>query len=88
VASKILAGVFAIAVLTVGGYTYWYYSDSPGESSCRQPSGEPAQITVPLPCCQEPTRASCLQPADVPCCKEDDSPVAPETLAIAPREVK
>ena len=25
--SKILAGVLAVAVLTVGGYAYWQYSD-------------------------------------------------------------
>ena len=87
-ASKLLAVIFAVAVLTVGGYTYCHYSDCPCESSCSQSSGEPAQITVPLPCCQEPTRACCLQAPDIACCKDDDGPVAAETLAIAPREVK
>jgi len=86
VASKILAGIFAIAVLTVGGYTYWHYSDCPCDSSCDQSAGEQITITVPRPCCQEPTRSSCLQATDVECCKDIDT--GAETLTIAPREVK
>jgi len=32
VISKILAGVFAVAVLTFGGYAYWQYADGPAEN--------------------------------------------------------
>jgi hypothetical protein len=92
-ASKILAAVFAVAVLSVGGYTYWQYAD--GTHCCAtkvqapEPStGSPA-ASLSLPCCQEPSRTSCvsLAPGES-CCDDTPAAAGPEVLTIAPREVK
>jgi hypothetical protein len=81
--SKVLAGVFAVAVLTVGGYAYWQYTDGTHCCGTQAPADESASATPP--CCQELSRMSCpLSGTDVP----TSSPVAPELLAIEPREVK
>jgi hypothetical protein len=83
--SKIIAGVLAAAVLTVGGYAYWEYSsDTPG--SCHQ-STEPCSVqsTATPPCCQEPSRTG---KAGEPCCCCEGEEGTPEVLAIAPRELK
>jgi len=85
--SKILAAVFAVAVLTVGGYAYWHYSDC-----CGTPPTAPQQptSTEAPPCCQEPSRTSCVGLSTSARCCEDDlnSAGTPEVLAIQPREVK
>lgn len=94
-ASKILAAVLAVAVLSVGGYTYWQYAEGHGccgtrtaTSAGELPTACPSDATVP-PCCQEPSRSSCLSAsADIPCCEDAPATAAPEVLAIQPREVK
>lgn len=83
--SKIIAGVLAAAVLTVGGYAYW--NCSCGTNDTPQESVTPCShstATVP-PCCQEPSRIKVS--AEGCCCGEGDEGI-PEVLAIAPREVK
>lgn len=96
-ASKILAGLLAVAVLSVGGYTYWQYAD--GHGCCGTRTVAPADdlsVGCPSheaisPCCQEPSRSSGLSTADdSPTCCEDAPAAAPtpEVLAIRPREVK
>jgi len=92
-ASKILATVLAVAVLSVGGYTYWQYADGTGCCGTQAPTPESSTgcpaASIDMPCCQEPSRTSCitLGPGES-CC--DDGPAAsgPEVLTIAPREVK
>ena len=94
-ASKILAGLLAVAVLSVGGYTYWQYADGHGccgprtaTSTGDTPTACPSDATV-SPCCQEPSRTSCLGlSTDSPCCEDAPTKAAPEVLAIQPREVK
>ena len=89
-ASKILAGLLAAAVLTVGGYTYWNYG-----GHCCGTTSQPTQSTgcpsdtETSPCCQEPSRTSCVGlPPGESCCEDVSSPAAPEVLVIPPREVK
>ena len=91
--SKILAVTLAVAVLTVGGYTYWQYAD--GTPCCGTRAQTPEASTgcpaasVSLPCCQEPsrvTRAS-LSPGES-CCEDAPAANSPEVLAVMPREVK
>lgn len=86
--SKVLAGLLAVAVLTVGGYAYWQYTD--GTSPCCGTKAAADQPTCDIPpCCQEPSRGSCpLAITDNPACCEETTPAAPEALAIQPREVK
>ena len=92
-ASKILAAVFAVAVLSVGGYTYWEYAD--GSRCCGSNGATPEPTTgcpivsVALPCCQEPARTSCvsLAPGES-CCDQPAAAPSPEVLSIPPREVK
>ena len=89
-APKILATLLAIAVLTVGGYTYWQYAD--GGHCCGSranvPSTEPTDTTAP-PCCQEPSRTSCFSlPPGEGCCEDLPAVKSPEVLDIPPREVK
>ncbi|HJZ94283.1 MAG TPA: hypothetical protein VKE40_25685 [Gemmataceae bacterium] len=94
--SKILVGVLGVAVLSVGTYVYWQSinntpdrpTDQPGVTG-RCPSDSAA------PCCQQPSRSSCLTPvADEGCCNEGcctdlgTKSGAAEALAIPPREVK
>ena len=84
--SKVLAGVFAVAVLTAGGYAYWQYTE--GAHCCGTQPTASESCDTPA-CCQEPSRASCtLAVSDAPgCCSESD-PVQAEVVAIQPREVK
>jgi hypothetical protein len=86
--SKVLAGVFAVAVLTVGGYAYWQYTD--GAPCCGTRAAAEQSTSDTPPCCQEPSRASCpFAATDAPACCDESSPaVAAEALAIQPREVK
>src|SRR5262249_17663394 len=90
VISKILAGVFAVTVLTVGGYAYWQYADGPAENPTH-PSGCSSQPAPMPPCCHQPSRAtSGSSDTVVPCC---DLPLTPdslgaEELTIPPREIK
>lgn len=81
--SKILAGVFAVMVLTAGGYAYWQYASNPNDSPA--PTEGCSTRTTPVPCCQEPSRTCAIAP---PCCSELDGDTSPEVLAIEPREVK
>jgi hypothetical protein len=90
VISKILAGVFAIAVLTVGGYAYWQYADGTADTPT-QPSGCSSQPTPMPPCCQEPSRStSGSTDTVVPCCEMPTTanPLGAEELTIPPREIK
>lgn len=92
-ASKILAAVFAVAVLSVGGYTYWEYADGTPCCGTNAPAPESTTgspiVSVALPCCQEPPRASCvsLAPGES-CCDEPATVTSPEVLKIPPREVR
>jgi hypothetical protein len=93
-ASKILASLLAVAVLSVGGYTYWQYADghccgprtatSTGELSTGCPS-----TGATAPCCEEPSRTSCPSlSTDSPCCEDAPTSATAEVLAVQPREVK
>jgi hypothetical protein len=86
--SKVLAGVLAVAVLTVGGYAYWQNTD--GSHCCGTQPTDPVSATDYPDCCQEPSRASCcpLTATDAPACCQESAPAEPEVLAIAPRELK
>jgi hypothetical protein len=91
--SKILAVTLAVAVLTVGGYTYWEYAD--GAPCCGVQAQTPEASTgcpaasVSLPCCQEPSRSGPVSLASVEaCCEEAPARNGPEVLAVMPREVK
>ena len=84
--SKILAGVMAAAVLTVGGYAYWQNSSPSSENPAQSAGACPSQSTGLPPCCQEPSRISLA--AKPSCCTEDENDSAPEVLAIRPRELK
>ena len=91
--SKVLAVVFAVAVLSVGGYTYWQFAD--GSSCCGTKAQSPEAstrcpaVSVSLPCCQDPSRVTyfSVSAGEVSC---EDAPPAtgPEVLAVMPREVK
>jgi hypothetical protein len=91
-ASKLLAVVLAAAVLTVGGYTYWEFADG---GCCKAKAPAEATATTPCdsatpPCCQEPSRTSCiaLAPGEG-CCEDLPSTVgSSEVLTIMPHEVK
>jgi hypothetical protein len=91
--AKILAGLLAVAVVSVGGYTYYQYSDgSPCCASRSQTSapstGCPSESDTP-PCCTEPSRTSCMTlPAGEGCCDDPPSKSSTEVLNIPPREVK
>jgi len=85
--SKVLAGVFAVAVLTAGGYAYWQYTD--GAPCCRTQTAADTEPSDQAPCCQELGRMSCpLSPAVAPACCDESDAGAPEVLAIQPREMK
>jgi hypothetical protein len=92
VLSKILAGVLAVGVLTVGGYAYWQQSSDcccDTTTDQQQPSSDcPAQSDETPSCCQAPSRASLTKHTDASCCDSLDSVVSAETLDIPPREVK
>jgi hypothetical protein len=91
--SKILAVTLAVAVLTVGGYTYWQYADG---TPCRGTHGQTSEAStgcpaasVSLPCCQEPSRSGPVSlSAGETCCEGAAAPTGPEVLAVMPREVK
>jgi hypothetical protein len=84
--SKVLAGVFAVAVLTVGGYAYWQYTDGAPCCGTQAPDQSAANTT---PCCQEPSRGACpFASTDAPGCCDESGTVTPEVVAIQPREVK
>ena len=91
---KILAAVLAVAVLSVGGYTYWHYSDGhccPLQAAANQlATSEPATAETPS-CCQPPSRTDCVNLSTADGCCEDivmTGPGSPEVLDIPPREVK
>jgi hypothetical protein len=85
--SKILAGVMAVAVLTVGGYAYWQYSD--GSACCGTAPATQQSAAEQPSCCQEISRSSCCADVATPCCSEaSPSTGDAEVLAIQPREVK
>lgn len=81
--SKILAGLLAVAVLSVGGYTFWQFTDG----HCCGSRTEFVRSTQgdPPPCCQQPSRTSCLSLSTEDGCCND---ATPEVLDIPPREVK
>ena len=88
--SKILAGVFAVAVLTVGGIAYWQYANCCADTSTLSSgcSSEPAPTP---PCCQQPLRStSSSSDTVVPCCEMPTTLDLPgvETLTVPPREIK
>jgi hypothetical protein len=89
--SKVLAAVLVVAVLSVGGYTYWQYADSPCCTPI-QPRNTPVTTAVVEPvtpsCCQEPSRVTAA--AGECCCESAGSATEPkaEVLAIMPHEVK
>jgi hypothetical protein len=84
--SKLLAVVLAVTVLTVGGYSYWQYTnDAPAVTSCSEEPTPDGCKSVPAPCCQEPSRSACLSIET--CCGEKESTTT-EVLTIEPREVK
>ena len=66
--AKILAGVLAVAVLSVGGYAYWQYSDGgtccPLQAAANQLSGGDESASETPPCCQQPSRTGLRQSAD------------------------
>lgn len=88
--SKFLIGLFAVAVMGVGGYAYYKHTtndccmpsaDSPGACPLAQTAETPS-------CCQQPSRISTS--AEAPCCSTpaESSLVSSEILTIEPREVK
>ena len=87
---KILAAVLAVAVLSVGGYTYWHYSDGhccPLQAAADQvTSSDPATAEKPS-CCQQPSRTGGVSLSTGEGCCEDGH-ATPEVLDIPPREVK
>lgn len=83
--SKIIAGVLAAAVLTVGGYAYWNCSCCSCDSQTEAVTTCPQQTATVPPCCQEPSRIKVS--AEGCCCCEGEEGT-PEVLAVAPREVK
>ena len=91
---KILAAVLALAVLSVGGYTYWHYSDGhccPLQAAANQLTGTNQPAAETPACCQQPSRTDCVNLATADGCCEDIvmKPMpAPEILDIPPREVK
>src|SRR3954470_7508848 len=91
--SKVLAGLLAVAVLSVGGYTYWQYADGHGccgaSTTATGPSTGWPSAESRAPCGQERSRTSCLGlSTDSACCEDAPTKAAPEVLAIQPREVK
>ena len=82
--SKILAGLLAVAVLSVGGYTYWQFTDGHCCGSQIQPV-QTSEGDTP-PCCQQPSRTSLSLSTGDACC--EDVHATPEVLDIPPREVK
>lgn len=90
--SKVLAGLLAAAVLSVGGYTYWQYAGGCGGCGntpvSTPPDGAGSASETPS-CCQQLSRTNCfsLPPGDG-CCDDAASAAAPEVLDIPPREVK
>jgi hypothetical protein len=80
--AKVLAGVLAFVVLTVGGYAYWQYT---GDCGCGTESVSQSTSAPVPPCCQEPSRSDCGLSLAVPCCESESGA---EVLTIAPREVK
>jgi hypothetical protein len=88
---KILTVVFAAAVLTVGGYTYWHYSDGHCCGAPPTATQHPNDCADLPPCCLEPSRTSCFGlPKGEACCEDIDltRPPVPEVLTIQPREVQ
>ena len=82
---KLLAGLLAVAVLSVGGYTYWQFTDG----HCCGSQTEAVQSTdgnTP-PCCQQLSRTSCVSLSTGDGCCEDVHTTR-EVLDIPPREVK
>jgi hypothetical protein len=91
---KILATVLAVAVLSVGGYTYWHYSDGghccPIQGAANQLTADDSAAEKPS-CCQQPSRTDCVGLSTGDGCCEDVVTTAtptPEVLDIPPREVK
>jgi hypothetical protein len=89
--SKILVGVLGVAVLSVGTYVYWQSVNNAQDTPMDQTgvTGTCPSDSV-APCCQQPSRSSCLTPvADEGCCTDVCPATGPaENLAIPPREVK
>ena len=92
--SKILAGLLAVAVLSVGGYTYWHYSEGgrccPLQGAANQIGGDESAGETPS-CCQQPSRTDCVNLSTADGCCEDivmTATPSPEVLNIPPREVK
>src|SRR5687768_14613018 len=80
--AKVLAGVLAVTVMTVGGYAYWQYT---GDCGCGTDSVSPVSSGPVPPCCEQPSRSDCGLTLASPCCGSDSDA---EVLTIAPREVK
>jgi len=88
--SKILVGVLGVAVLAVGSYVYWKSVNAPDSAADPPAATSSCSSDSVAPCCQEPSRSSCLTPTtDGPCCLgSSESTAVPDVLAIQPREVK
>lgn len=83
--SKIIAGLLAAAVLSVGGYAYWQYSSDSSEPCCETIGNCPSDTATVPPCCQEPSRTNV---SSKPCCCCEGEEATPEVLAVQPRELK
>jgi hypothetical protein len=91
---KFLAGLLAVAVLSVGGYTYWHYSDGqccPLQAAANQLTTSETATAEKPSCCQQPSRTDCVNLSTADGCCEDivmKPTPTPEVLDIPPREVK
>ena len=91
---KVLATVLAVAVLSVGGYTYWHHSDGhccPLKAAADQLTSTDEPVGETPSCCQQPSRTDCVSLSTADGCCEDivmKPTPTPEVLDIPPREVK
>src|SRR5262249_41023791 len=85
--SKIIAGVLAAAVLSVGGYAYWQYSSDSSEAGCETPGSwsSPETTTATPPRWPEPVRTKI---SAEPCCCCEGEDATQEVLTIQPHELK
>lgn len=90
--SKILIGVFAVAVMAGGGFAYYQHLNGSccHDSTDLQATCPTQQISETPSCCQQPSRLTVS--AEASCCSELTSEPSKqsttEVLAIEPREIK
>ena len=90
--AKILAGVLGVAVVSLGGYTYWAYAMQGSGSGCCPFQSRQTQVPVcgdTEPCCQQLSRCEdvptkCIEPLTTPTATVPDV----DNLTIQPREVE